>query len=53
MFQVYIVDLYRFGTSKIKNENIKKALESDDADYILEETQKKARKDLNNLFGGI
>ena len=43
----------RFGTSKIKNENVRKALESDVANYIVEETQKKAKKDLNSLFGGI
>ena len=46
-------DLYRFGTSKIKNENVRKALESDVANYTVEETQKKAKKDLNSLFGGI
>ena len=46
-------DLYRFGTSKIKNENVRKALESDVADYIVEERKKKAKKDFNNLFGGI
>ena len=45
-------DLYRFGTSKIKSENVRNALESDVANYIVEETQKKAKKDLNNLFGG-
>ena len=45
-------DLYRFGTSKIKSENVRKALESDVANYIVEGTQKKAKKDLNNLFGG-
>ena len=47
-----VPDLYRFGTSKIKSENVRKALESDVANYIVEETQKKAKKDLNNLFGG-
>ena len=46
-------DLYRFGTSKIKNENVRKALESDVANYIVQETQNKTKKDLNNLFGGI
>ena len=39
-------DLYRFGTSKIKSENVRKALESDVANYIVEETQKKAKKTL-------
>ena len=46
-------DLYRFETSKIKNENVRKALESDVANYIVQETQNKTKKDLNNLFGGI
>ena len=46
-------DLYRLGTSKIKNENIRKTLESGVADYTVEETQKMAKEDLNNLFGGI
>ena len=46
-------DLYRFGKSKIENENVRKTLESDAANYIVEETQKKAKKDLNSLFGGI
>ena len=45
-------ELYRLEASKIKNENVRKALESDDANYIAEETQKKAKGDLNNLFGG-
>ena len=44
-------DLYRFATSKIKNENVRKALESDVANYIVEETEKKAKEDLHNLFG--
>ena len=46
-------DIHRFRTSKIKNENTRKALESDVANYIVEETQKKTKRDLNNLFGGI
>ena len=33
--------LYKFVTSKIKNKNLKKALESDVANYIVQETQKK------------
>ena len=39
-------DLYRYGISKIKNKNVRKAL--DVANYIVKETQK---RDLNNLFG--
>ena len=46
-------DLYRSGTSKIKNENVRKTLESNVANYIVEETRKKTKKYLNNLFGGI
>ena len=38
-----------FVTSKIKNENIRKALESDVANYLVEETQEKAKEGLNNL----
>ena len=45
-------ELYKIGTSKIKNKNLKKALESDVATYIVEETRKKAQKtDASNLFG--
>ena len=43
-------DFYWFGISKIRNKNLK-ALESNAANYILQETQKKAKKDINNLFG--
>ena len=32
---------YKTGTSKIKNKNLKKALESDVANYIVEETRQK------------
>ena len=43
-------DFYWFGISKIRNKNLK-ALESNAANYIVQETQKKAKKDINNLFG--
>ena len=39
-------ELYKIGTSKIKNKNLKKALESDVANYIVEETRKKAKKQM-------
>ena len=42
---------YKLGTSKIKNKSMKKALESDVADYIVKETQKEVKEDVNNLFG--
>ena len=44
----HAAELYRLGTSKIKNQNVKKALESDVANYVVQEAQKKAVK---NLFG--
>ena len=58
-------ELYKIGTSKIKYKNLKKALESDVANYIAEETCKKKKKttttttkkkckkktDANNFFG--
>ena len=34
-------NIYKFGTSKIRNNNLKKALESDVANYIVQETKKK------------
>ena len=43
-------NLDRFGTSKIRNENLKNALESDAANYIVKETHKKVKEDINNLF---
>ena len=45
-------DLYRFGTSKIKNENVRKTLESDVANYIVEETQNKTKKTLITCLVG-
>ena len=44
----HVAELYRLGTSKIKNQNVKKALESDVVNYVVQEAQKKAVK---NLFG--
>ena len=43
--------LYKLGTSKTKNKSVKKSLESDLVDYIVKETQKKVKEDVNNLFG--
>ena len=43
--------LLKIGTSKVKNQNLKKVLESDVANYIVEEVHKKAKEiDVNNLF---
>ena len=49
----YVPDLYRLGTSKIKNENVRKVLESEVANYTVEETQKRVKEDLKNLFSGL
>lgn len=38
---------FKSGTSKIKNKNLKKALESDVANYIVEETRKKTKKKID------
>ena len=35
---------YKLGTSKIKNENARKVLESNVTNYIVEETQKKQKR---------
>ena len=42
---------YRLGTSKIRNKNVRRVLNSDVAN--VQKTQKKAKEDLNNLFGGV
>ena len=39
-----IPNIFKFGASKVKNKNIKKALESEVADLIVIEEQSKARK---------
>ena len=44
---------YRLGTSKIRNKNVRRVLNSDVANYNVQKTQKKAKEDLNNLFGGV
>lgn len=48
-----IPSLFRFGTKKVKNENIKRALESEIADMVVNEAQNRVRKkyDSTNLFG--
>ena len=48
-----IPNLFKFGASKVKNKNFKKALESEIADMVVSEAQGRARKKYNstNLFG--
>ena len=45
--------LFRFGAKKVKSENIKRALESEIADMVVNEAQNRVRKkyDSTNLFG--
>ena len=47
-----ILNIFRFGRSKVKNKNIKKALESEIADLVVSEAQNKVRKkyDSNDLI---
>ena len=42
-------ELYKIGTPKIKNSNLKKPLESDVVNYIAEETCKKAKNNNNKV----
>ena len=37
-------ELYRLGTSRIRNKNVRKALESEVANYVVQEGQKRSRK---------
>ena len=48
-----IPNLFKFGASKIKNKNVKQALNSEIADLVVNEAQRRARKKYNstNLFG--
>ena len=42
-------DIVKFGAWKIKNKNMRRALDSDIANYIVEEAQNRAQNQLNNL----
>ena len=46
-------NIFKYRMSKIKNKNFQRALNSDIADYVVEETQNQAKNRLNNLFGGV
>ena len=47
-----IPSLFKFGASKVKNKNVKKAFDSEIADMVVSEAQGRARKKYNstNLF---
>ena len=44
-----ITNLVRYGSSK----NVQRTLDPDIANYVVEETQNRAKNKLNNLFGGV
>ena len=48
-----ILNIFQYGVSKIKNKNVQRVLESDIADYVVEEAQNQTKNKLNNLFGGV
>ena len=47
-----IPNIYKYGTSKIKNKNVQRPLNSDLAN-VADETQNRVKNSLNNLFGGV
>ena len=45
-----IPNIFKFGVSKIKNKNVKRAMESDIADMLLEEAVNRLKNKYENLF---
>ena len=45
-----IPNMFKYGVSKIKNTNVQRALNSDMADYVIEETQNQAKNKLIIFF---
>ena len=48
-----IPNLFRYGASKIKSKNVQWAFNSNIVNYVVEETQNKAKNKLSNLFRGV
>ena len=48
-----IPNLFRYGASKIKSKNVQRAFNSNIVNYVVEETQNKAKNKLSNLFRGV
>ena len=48
-----IPNIFKYSVSKIKNKKVQRALNSDVAEYVLEETQNQAKNKLNDLFGRV
>ena len=47
-----IPNIYKYMTSKIKNKNVQRALNSNLTNIVVDKTQNRAKKQLINLFGG-
>ena len=45
-----IPNMFKCGVTKIKNKNVKRALNSDIANIVVDEAQKKVRKTSGSLF---
>ena len=45
-----IPNIFKFGVSKIKNENVKKALSFDIADMVVDQAQNRAKNRYTSLF---
>ena len=45
-----IPNMFKYGVIKIKNKNVKRALNSDIANIVVDEAQKKVRKTSGSLF---
>ena len=45
-----IPNIFKFGASKIKNKNVRRAIQSDIADMVVKEAQNRARNKYNHLF---
>ena len=45
-----ILNMFKYGVSKIKNKNVKRALNSDIANIVVDEAQNKIRKTIGSLI---
>ena len=45
-----IPNIFKFGASKIKNKNVKRAMRSDTAEMVVQEAQNKAKNKYHSLF---
>ena len=45
-----ILNIFKFGASKIKNKNVRKAMKSEIADMVVQEAQNRAKNKCDSLF---